>query len=53
MRNREIATDLSLSPHTVAWNLTKVYRKLSVSSRTELVARLTERTPGKPTGSDG
>ena len=53
MRNREIATDLSLSPHTVAWNLSKVYRKLSVASRTELVARLTERGPGKPRGSDG
>jgi len=53
MRNREIATDLSLSPHTVAWNLSKVYRKLTVSSRTELVARLTEQPPGKPTVSDG
>jgi DNA-binding CsgD family transcriptional regulator len=37
-RNREVAAELSLSPHTVAWNLSKIYRKLGVSSRTELVA---------------
>ena len=40
-RNREVADELSLSPNTVAWNLSKVYRKLGVSSRTELAARLT------------
>ena len=40
-RNREVAAELSLSPHTVAWNLSKVYRKLGVSSRTELAAHMT------------
>jgi DNA-binding CsgD family transcriptional regulator len=40
-RNREVATELSLSPNTVAWNLSKIYRKLGVRSRTELAARLT------------
>jgi DNA-binding CsgD family transcriptional regulator len=40
-RNREVAAELSLSPNTVAWNLSKVYRKLGVRSRTELAARLT------------
>jgi DNA-binding CsgD family transcriptional regulator len=39
-RNSEVAAELSLSPNTVAWNLSKVYRKLGVSSRTELVARV-------------
>ncbi len=39
-RNREVAAELSLSPNTVAWNLSKVYRKLGVSSRTELAAHI-------------
>ncbi|MGN6430906.1 MAG: AAA family ATPase [Gaiellaceae bacterium] len=39
-RNREVAAELSLSPNTVVWNLSKVYRKLGVSSRTELAARM-------------
>jgi DNA-binding CsgD family transcriptional regulator len=40
-RNSEVAAELSLSPNTVAWNLSKVYRKLGVTSRTELAAQLT------------
>jgi DNA-binding CsgD family transcriptional regulator len=39
-RNSEVAAELSLSANTVAWNLSKVYRKLGVSSRTELAAHL-------------
>ena len=39
-RNREVAAELSLSPNTVAWNLSKVYRKLGVGSRTELAAHM-------------
>lgn len=39
-RNHEVAAELSLSPNTIAWNLSKVYRKLGVSSRTELAARI-------------
>ena len=39
-RNREVAAELSLSPNTIAWNLSKVYRKLGVSSRTELAAQI-------------
>ena len=39
-RNREVADELSLSPNTVAWNLSKIYRKLGVTSRTELAARV-------------
>ena len=39
-RNREVADELSLSPNTVAWNLSKIYRKLGVTSRTELAAHI-------------
>ena len=43
--NREIAAELSLSPRTVQWNLSKVYRKLDVRSRTELAATLLQPPP--------
>jgi DNA-binding CsgD family transcriptional regulator len=29
-----------VSPKTVEWNLSKIYKKLRVSSRTELAAKL-------------
>jgi len=44
-RNREVAAKLSLSPNTVAWNLSKIYRKLGVSSRTELAAHVAAMPP--------
>ena len=44
-RNSEVATELSLSPNTVAWNLSKIYRKLGVSSRTELAALIAATAP--------
>lgn len=34
--NQEIAHQLRVRPKTVEWNLTKIYRKLNVRSRTEL-----------------
>jgi DNA-binding CsgD family transcriptional regulator len=37
--NREVGAVLGLSAKTVEWNLTKVYRKLGVRSRTELAAK--------------
>jgi DNA-binding CsgD family transcriptional regulator len=37
---REVADALFISPKTVQWNLSKVYRKLGVRSRAELAARL-------------
>lgn len=40
LKNREIATRIYVSLRTVELRLTAVYRKLGVSSRTELVARL-------------
>ncbi|UVI35790.1 helix-turn-helix transcriptional regulator [Brevibacterium spongiae] len=41
LKNREIAGQIFVSLRTVELRLTSVYRKLDVSSRTELIARLT------------
>jgi DNA-binding CsgD family transcriptional regulator/Tfp pilus assembly protein PilF len=41
--NDEVARDIHLSPKTVEWNLTKIYRKLGVGSRAELAAKLARR----------
>ncbi len=37
---RETADALFISPKTVQWNLSKIYRKLGINSRSELPARL-------------
>jgi DNA-binding CsgD family transcriptional regulator len=37
---REAAAAMFISPKTVQWNLSKIYRKLGVRSRAELAARL-------------
>ena len=42
--NREVAAELFLSVKTVEANLSRIYRKLGVRSRTELASRL----PAKP-----
>jgi DNA-binding CsgD family transcriptional regulator len=50
LRNAEIAAQLFVTPKTVEWTLSRVYRKLGVRSRTELASRL----PGqRGTGSPG
>jgi DNA-binding CsgD family transcriptional regulator len=41
--NRQVAEALFVSPRTVEWNLSKVYRKLHVRSRAELAAKLARR----------
>lgn len=41
--NGEIASAVRLSPKTVEWHLTKVYRSLRLRSRTELAAAWSER----------
>jgi DNA-binding CsgD family transcriptional regulator len=40
--NREIATELFITVHTVEKTLTRAYRKLGVRSRTELARRLAD-----------
>ena len=37
--NAEVASELVVSRKTVEWNLSNVYRKLGVRSRTELARR--------------
>lgn len=41
LTNREVADALFVSTKTVEWNLSKIYRKLDVRSRSELTARWT------------
>jgi DNA-binding CsgD family transcriptional regulator len=41
--NHQVARALHVSPKTVEWNLSKIYRKLRVSSRTELAAKRASR----------
>ena len=49
--NEEIGRALQLRPKTVEWNLTKIYRKLHVRSRTELAVRFVEgRAADDPSG---
>jgi DNA-binding CsgD family transcriptional regulator len=50
--NHEVAAALFISPRTVEWNLSKVYRKLHVRTRGELAAKLARRplNPGDSTG---
>ena len=46
--NREIAAELFLSPKTVEFHLSQIYRKLNVRSRTQLTAVLQSRTVPPP-----
>ncbi len=55
--NREVATELFLSPKTIEFHLGRVYRKLGIHSRTELAAASAEgrlqaavAAPEKPAG---
>ncbi len=43
--NREVATQVFLSPKTIESHLGRVYRKLAISSRSELAAALASRRP--------
>jgi DNA-binding CsgD family transcriptional regulator len=47
LRNAEIAAQLYVTPKTVEATLSRVYRKLSVRSRTELARRLSEGPAGR------
>ena len=49
--NRQVADTLHLSVKTVEWNLSKIYLKLGVRSRAELIARRVRAgNPGEPSG---
>jgi ATP/maltotriose-dependent transcriptional regulator MalT len=50
MSNRHVAAQLFLSPRTVEYHLQKVYPKLNIASRGELIRRYTA-TTATPTGS--
>jgi DNA-binding CsgD family transcriptional regulator len=48
---RQVAHHLHLSVKTVEWNLSKIYRKVGVRSRAELIARhVWTSKPGEPSG---
>jgi len=48
LTNREVATAAFMSPKTVQANLSRVYRKLAISSRAELGARMAKEQPAEP-----
>ncbi len=50
LTNREICCQLYLSPNTVEFHLGRVYRKLTVRSRTELARRLPGRQQSRRPG---
>jgi DNA-binding CsgD family transcriptional regulator len=45
---REVAGEMHVSAKTVEWNLTRIYRKLGVRSRTELAAREESKSRDSP-----
>lgn len=47
MRNKSIATDLGISQHTVKFHVAKIFRKMDVSSRAELVSAVLGRVNGQ------
>jgi DNA-binding NarL/FixJ family response regulator len=53
LTNKEIAETLALSPKTVEWRLTGVYRKLKLRSRTELALHVAGPKPPRPMGCAG
>lgn len=46
LTNREVGSELSISPKTVEANLARAYRKLGIHSRAELGRRMPQRPSG-------
>jgi DNA-binding CsgD family transcriptional regulator len=44
--NKEVSSELGLSPKTVEWHLSRLYRRLGVRSRTELSVLLLRSAAG-------
>jgi DNA-binding CsgD family transcriptional regulator len=51
LRNRDVGARLFLSPKTVEFHLTRIYRKLEIHSRSELVRRIEDVEPVPSGGS--
>ncbi|TDU91188.1 regulatory LuxR family protein [Kribbella voronezhensis] len=49
LTNREVATRIFLSPHTVSFHLRKVYRKLGIRSRVDLTRAFVQREQDRRT----
>ena len=47
LTNRDVATRLFLSTKTVEFHLTRIYRKLAIHSRSELVRRIVQLEEGR------
>jgi DNA-binding CsgD family transcriptional regulator len=48
LSNREVANQVFLSPHTVAFHLRHIFWKLDVGSRVQLATLVTEKTMPEP-----
>ncbi|MET7328957.1 AAA family ATPase [Nonomuraea sp. NPDC005650] len=48
LTNRQVATQMFLSPHTVSFHLRQVFRKLGIASRVELARNAAEQPPQNP-----
>jgi DNA-binding NarL/FixJ family response regulator len=48
LSNTEVAHELFISPKTVEWNLSKIYKKLHVRSRAALAAKLAKKRATAP-----
>ena len=46
MTNREVAAKLFLSPKTIEYHLSQIYRKLDLRSRTQLASLMASELPG-------
>ena len=44
LTNRDVASRLYVSPHTIDFHLRQIYRKLDIASRVDLTRIVTERT---------